>query len=193
MAKVDIQLLKKSLKINEAQLSNLAYGAALSKFKAVKEETLEEFDDHPVTKELKGGPAAENLSQSLPDGNLFSFIGFPAETDPTEPVRRALEEKLSLTKKFTVAKKGNLYSYFFVVQEPTFKDLEQVSPMPEWTTGSWLRKLEDGISGLQHYIFGVFRRSRSGTGLQVKGRVKSGRFRGIKYISEILQNFRRKF
>ncbi len=193
MAKVDIELLRKSINVNDVQLTNLAYGAALAKFKAVKAETLEEFDDHPITKELKQGPSAENISRTLPDGNLFSFLGFDAETDPTQPVRAKLEESLSLTKNHTVTRKGNLYTFLFVIKEPTLKELEDVSPMPSWTTGSWVRKIEQGISGLQHYIFGIFNRSRSGTGLQIKGKVRGGKFKPTKYLSEILRNFRRKF
>ncbi len=42
------------------QLEGLAYGAAISKFENAKEDLLEEFENHDVTKELLAGPTAES-------------------------------------------------------------------------------------------------------------------------------------
>ena len=56
-------------------------------------EMMENFDDHPVTRELQAGPAAENTSGTLGGyGNLFSFIGFPAGHSPTRPIRKYLRK-----------------------------------------------------------------------------------------------------
>ena len=42
-----------------------------------KDKFMEDFDNHPVTQEIEGGPSAKNTSNTLNGiGNLFSYIGF---------------------------------------------------------------------------------------------------------------------
>ena len=55
-------------------------------FQKIKRETIQEFDEHVVTREIEGGVNAENISRTLGGrGNLFSFIGFDANANPTLP------------------------------------------------------------------------------------------------------------
>ena len=54
---------------------------------------IQEFNNHEVTKEIAAGPKASNTSGTLGGyGNLFSFIGFEANSDPITPVKEILNE-----------------------------------------------------------------------------------------------------
>lgn len=152
----------------------------------------QEFDRHAVTKEIEDGPTAENYSNTLSgiDGNLFSFIGFVEGDNPTEIVRQALKELCSLNERPKTTISGNRIIFNFSVRVPTLQELEAFTPMP-WEPGSWLTGIERGISGLGYYLFKLrgFPQSRSGTAVQIKRELRSGKFRNVSYVSEILQNF----
>ncbi len=78
-------------------------------FELKKRQMLEEFKDHPVTKEIKRGPDAPNLSNTIfGQGNLYSFIGFRDGDSPIDPVYELLKAgtRLSNTRPRT-QKKGN--------------------------------------------------------------------------------------
>lgn len=189
MATVNIEALRKV--VNAKSLQNLAYGAALSKMSKIKRETLKDFNEHPVTVEIEGGENAK--STALPDGNLFSFIGFTQGDTPIEPVRQALEDNISVKNKAVIKQNQNLYRFEFEASVPNLKDLESAAPMPDrWSSDSWISSIEKGISGLQNYIFGIYRTSFSTTGLQVKGKIRSENYRPRKYISAILKTLESK-
>ena len=63
------------------------------KFKRIQQKFLKAFDEHPVTVELMNGPTSSNISRTLDGvGNLYSYIGFSAGTDPIRPLRKILEK-----------------------------------------------------------------------------------------------------
>ena len=154
-------------------------------FKKLKAEMLMEFDMHPVTKELVKGPNARS-SQFIDNGNLFSFIGFAKGDRPTEIVRQMLAgSRIDFS---SVTKTG----LKFVVSRPNKNDLFAATPLP-WASGrSWLRGIETGISGLGKYMYLETQASRSGAGIQTKGKFRGGTFRAVSYISKILNNFEEK-
>ena len=96
------------VKINRAEFNEQVCrfrGAALESkvSRIVKEEyfypavyeMIDEFENHPVTKEIEGGVDSENLSDTLrgkfkneSGKNLFSFIGFLAGTYPIAQIRQ---------------------------------------------------------------------------------------------------------
>ena len=50
------------------------------KVKAAQQNLLKNFEKHPVTVEIQGGPTATNVSGTLGGiGNLFTYIGFRRE------------------------------------------------------------------------------------------------------------------
>ena len=52
---------------------------------------MKNFLEHPVTMELKTGPTASNISNTLNgEGNLFGFLGFWNGQDPTEELHDLL-------------------------------------------------------------------------------------------------------
>ena len=55
-----------------------------------KQELLvKQFQTHPITVEIDGGPLATNSSGTLGGyGNLFSFIGFSSGSNPTSIIKK---------------------------------------------------------------------------------------------------------
>jgi hypothetical protein len=151
---------------------------------------VQEFESHPVTIEIASGPEAENLSGLLGGyGNLFSFIGFEKGTDPTEIIADKLRQKIPV-----VARMTNASGIFEIkINSPTKQSLDKIAKIP-WLKGrGWLDGIENGLAGLGQYLYdeGGFDKSLSGTGLQVKKRVSGVKMAKSKYISEILNNFRK--
>ena len=156
------------------------------RFEKIKDDIIKEFDEHPVTVEIKGGIYAENISGTLGGiTNLYSFIGFDENTDPTAPIRELL-----LSSKYRIINSSNGMSSQVMFEIPTTKEIFDVTPMP-WATGrSWARGIESGISGLGYYLKKV-KNSRSGLGVQSStSKVRSGAvFRNTKYISDLIRRF----
>lgn len=176
---------------------NIAYNAALTRFTAAKNESLKDFDDHPITKELRAGPDASNSSGTLGGkGNLFSFIGFYEGEDPTNIVREALEVYWNLERTPIIEDKGNRINFKFKVNSPSLTKLYSLTPLP-WEEGrSWLRGIEKGISGLGNYIYWKTLPnppSRSGTGIQSQTILRNAIFRPRDYMTEILKTFESNF
>jgi hypothetical protein len=162
------------------------------KFKMAKAALVAEFDAHPVTKELSGGPNASNLSRTLPQGygNLFSFIGFPISHDPISPVKNLLLATRKL-KKFKNSISKNTITSNFTVTLPSRAAISSVSSMP-WESGkSWVYAVESGISGFGYYMFKNYAPGRSKKGLQTDSQVRKGSFRALQggYMTRILNNF----
>jgi hypothetical protein len=147
-----------------------------------------DFESHPVTQELDGGETASNNSGTLGGyGNLFSFLGFNNGANPTAPVK-TLIQKIALDR--NVQSSGNTFK--FKVNIPSKEDFAAVSRMP-WEGGrSWLLDIERGISGLGAYLYGRFKSSRSGTGIQSKYNYTNRRFKNVKYFSEMYSKFLRR-
>ena len=78
--------------------------------------------------------------------------------------------------------------YKFKVGLVDMSILETMTPMP-WENGrSWLRGIERGISGFGAYMYGKGG-GRSGSAFQTQTQIRSGGFRNVKYMSEILKKF----
>lgn len=158
----------------------------------LKRMMISEFISHPVTVEIKAGPYAGNYSDTLVgvnQGNLFSFIGFPEDSDPINPIL----DKLNSIKISSQTQYGNS---FLNISMPKIEDIWEVTPMP-WQEGrSWAKGIESGISGLNYYLFSSkkqFENSRSGPAVQ-SSKVKSGaRYMPTQYISTLFKKYRTKF
>ena len=165
-------------------------------FESNKRKMLKDFKRHPVTKEIEGGPDASNISNTIiGSGNLYSFIGFQDGTNPVGRVYNMLNlnTRLISSKPKVVKKTKNGIHLGFRVSMPTKADLISVSKMP-WEPGSWLFRIEQGISGLGYYIYEKYiKASRSGTGIQADGRVKHSIFKRTSYMSAILKTFKKNF
>ncbi len=194
------------MELNE-QVCNLRGAALESKVaKIVKEEyfypavygMIDDFENHPVTREIEGGIDSENLSNTLrgkfknDNGkNLFSFIGFLAGTNPIAEIRQFFDPKHKdgpKCKLESTNKKRLLFN--FKITPPDIESIYKNSPMP-WATGmSWVRRIEIGIPGLGRFLNKIgAKNSRSGGGVQIKHELRSARFSPVKYLSEIFNRF----
>ena len=176
-------------------------------FEKDKQEMLDKFDTHPITEEIKEGPDANNTSETLGgEGNLFSFIGFERGSNPTVEVRDVLDNSTQIKKVGRGAKYNkSSVDYFFPIYLPLFDvELQNAAPMPWGTARSWLKAIEEGISGLNYYLFKrgeELKGSRSGPAIQLKGdkgaafssKIGSPQYKPIKYLSEILNKFKAKY
>lgn len=163
--------------------------AIKKEFEKIKNQMLEEFNDHPVTREIEAGIDASNISGTLNNiTNLFSFIGFSAGDNPTAPIKDLLQK--STFRIHGGAASGVALATFEI---PSAKTIFSVTPLP-WASGrSWARGIERGISGLGYYLR-KSQGSRSGFGIQAKKQVQKGvRFRNTQYISALINKYEKKF
>lgn len=158
-----------------------------------------------ITKEIQAGPLADNTSFTLNGyGNLFSFLGFHIEDKPIQALLTVLTNcfKLRSVKSAT----GNSYQIIVTIDYPSMEEInkEGLLELP-WASGfSWVKAIEDGVSGLSLYLYNEegFYTSRSDTGIQIAPRKKSsnklntegssgnrlrGSFDGAPYLTEILE------
>ena len=181
-----------SSSFKRSKAKEIAYQRAREVFRKKKSDLLKEFNNHPVTREIDAGPDAGNSSGTLGGyGNLYSFIGFPGG-DPIGAVRDALTNSIHLYKTPVIKIwGGGRVAFTFRGTMPDRKDLERAAPMP-WEPGSWLFKIETGISGLGSYLYGrMYTGSRSGSGIQSKRQARSATFTPLPYISYMLENFKK--
>ena len=153
-----------------------------------KKEMANDFANHPVTKELDNGPSSSNISNTLGGyGNLFSFIGFNSQEQPVTQIKNELQKPVKIKARKSIFSNGR-----FKVETniPTQESLEDSGKIP-WSTGlSWIKGIEEGISGLGFFIFkkdgGLS--SRSKTGVQTKAD-KGRQFKPTLYLTKIYKDF----
>jgi hypothetical protein len=187
--RINNQNLKPSLGANK-KFERSVEASMQKQFQQNKKELLRDFDEHPVTQELKGGVDSPNLSNTLAgQGSLYSFIGFPDGADPTSPVRELIEEAVRLGSPSRIGPVNLRYS----ISLPSEEKLMNVSRSP-WLPGrSWLFAIEEGIQGLGRFIAVRVAASRSGGGIQTKNETSGATFRTVPYLTRIFNNFAEKF
>ena len=152
---------------------------------------VDEFEDHPVTQEVWAGNLAENTSGLLGGyGNLFSFIGFDEGDDPISPISLILRQRITHSIKRTNDRGG----YMVTINLPSQESLDSVSQIP-WMKGkSWLDGIENGIAGLNRYLYDEegFDNSRSETGIQARNLIRGVSQGRTPYLSQILDNFKKR-
>jgi hypothetical protein len=178
---------------NRKLLSTVTANAE-NRLRRAKRELIKEFDSHPVTLEIEGGPDAFNSTGLLGGyGNLFSFIGFHEEEDPIELVRQLLS--VSELMKPTVIQKRGSVEYKFRVVGMTKSKLFAATRLG-WLGKSWLQGIESGLSGLGQYMHDdpdyIHGNSRSGTGIQSRVKIRGGGYTPTRYISALIRNFEKK-
>lgn len=185
------QLLKKEF-ANSKVFQNLAYGAVKKKADALKKKTMAEFDKHEVTKELERGTSGRNSLLLGGRGNFFGFLGFNQGERPVEIVRNVLEQRIGL-----VSNKGKLkkvtkttFQWDFDINIPSKEDIYSVTPMP-WSSKSWVKGVEGGITNYTQTIFKDTKRSRSGIALQTQRNIGFITFSPTPYITALLDKLRK--
>ena len=150
---------------------------------------INEIKNHPVSKELDGGPDSENVSDTLNGKeNLFAFIGFDNEDKPVDDLTELIRQNTSLDKRSIFDKKSSQLK--FNIFTPSIEEIKSATPLPFERGRSWVKGVEDGISGFGYYVYGMlFPSSRSGRGIQSKNKVRSAAYKPVRYMSELYNNF----
>ncbi len=177
-------------------------------FDPAVEELKDEFLAHPVTQEIAGGVDAANLSDTLDarfrnkdddsPANLTSFIGFDKPgTEELAPILQRLDPRHPDGPKMVYAGRSkDKLSYTYTIKAPSEEAIYDSTPFPEtWLQGgiSWVRRIEQGIPGIAHFLNVKGRStSRSGGGIQIEGVLRSGRFKPTSYLTKLLNNFLRR-
>ena len=165
----------------------------------LKGAVLADFDRHIITRELKQGPSGMNVSGTLGGvGNLFSFIGFESTANPVDLIRQVLKSHFDIhgVQRKLRGHKG-VRAYRYSLSFPVLGSFDSVAQMP-WEVGnSWIKGIENGISGFSNYMYfthgegkTIREKSRSGAAVQSKREINVGFFKPTKYISEILDKYR---
>ena len=184
---------KRSIQFKINRAVNTTVQASKPKLERAKRDALadfvREFQSHPVTQEIEGGPGARNISGTLGGyGNLFSFIGFQGGDNPIAVVQQYITEQVSKT--IHIRHQRGSRNWTLQVRTPSLAGLEAITPMP-WATGrSWLMGIHTGISGLGSYLFSdraARYASRSGAAIQTTNNLRRGRFNNVAYIIPLLQ------
>lgn len=157
-------------------------------FEKMKKEMIKDFLMHPVTREISAGPSSSNISGTLGGyGNLFSFIGFNKGDDPISPIISLLNQSHMIVSRFNT--RGFLR---ITIELPSTKEIFSATPMP-WATGlSWAQRIEMGISGYSKYLARKDK-GRSGGGIQAEETLFTGKFQNVKYISNFVNIWEKKF
>ena len=157
-----------------------------SEFNKIKNNYIQEFINHPITQEIKGGINAANTSGTLGGiTNLYSFIGFDEGTDPIRPIEDLLNKS-----NYRIVFNNKATDSTVIFDIPTAAQIFEITPMP-WAIGrSWARGIETGISGLGYYLKKI-KNSRSGLGIQSSTeQIRTGAsFKNTKYISDLINRF----
>ena len=197
MAKVYAGRIKKAAvqSMGQKALRDQAFKIMQQKLVEAQKETINEFNQHPVTAEIEAGPRAENLSGTLGGyGNLYSYIGFNQGSNPVDTLRGFLTKRPKVFKTSRFVKSQSSAEFRFRVQLPTFAEMEALSPSP-YEGRSWIKGVERGISGLGYYLHsgaGQLAGSRRGFGLQTENRLRAMTFKPVRYMTNILGKFRGK-
>jgi hypothetical protein len=189
-SKVDTRQLNKELsKSYQDAIQKQARDFAQEILNENKDQYLNEIENHPVSQEINSGPDGENISYTL-DGkeNLFAFIGFNSQDKPIEGLKNLIKQNTFLDKKSVFNTKT--FQLKFDVFTPSIEEIKSATPLPFENGKSWVKGIEDGISGFGYYVYGLlFSNSRSKRGIQSKNKVRNGTFKTVKYMSELYSNF----
>lgn len=160
-------------------------------FQKAKDALLEEFETHPVTKELDQ-ETGDNTSGLLGGyGNLFAFIGFRQGDRPTDVVRSELA-KLELIEGSQIVI-GN--KAFFKYKGTSLPFIISQTQLPELEGLSWVDGIENGISNLSQFLSRAVSNpdSKSKQGWQVKSVLRPGTsFTPTPYLTTMFNEFNKK-
>lgn len=167
----------------------------------------EEFKNDFVTKEIAAGVDSENISETLDavfredaakndsKANLTGFIGFDESPDLVlKPIRDRLDPaNPDGPKMIYKGSSKNKLEFRYEIRAPNEEAIYRDTPIP-WSPGiSWAKRIEQGISGIGYFLNRQNASgSRSGGGIQIDDKIRSGRFKPRSYLSKIFNNFLRR-
>lgn len=176
---------------SDQRLTNAVDNFVKKNFEKNKNLLLSEFNNHKITVELKNGPGASNISDTLGGyGNLFSFLGFFSSKNPTQELENLLNN-ISIRK---TTRRGKVY--YYRINLPTQSQIAGATKM-DWGSGtSWAYAVENGNfngdAALSHYIYKTWISGRSKKGVQVKGVYSESDFSPKPYLTVIFESFQKR-
>ena len=191
--KIDYEAIKRKFELHldsSPEILKAVENLAQKNFKRIHTALLRDFNNHPITQELKAGPESSNISNTLEgSGNLFAFLGFYNTEVPTLQLENLLED---ISIKRTVRRK-NIF-YFKILNVPDKGSIAGATQMT-WGSGtSWAYAVENGeFNGdaeLSHFIFKTYGGSRSKEGFQIQEEYSEDQFQPKSYMTEILSKFK---
>lgn len=170
--------------LNTKAIQKAAQTIAEKKLEKSKQQLINQFTSHKVSKEIMGGSSASNSSGTLGGyGNLFSFIGFSSGSNPVQEWVQIIQNKIRIMK---VKKNIEAGTISFEINSITNEDLSKAN-MP-WEGGkSWIQSIERGISGFSFYVSKSL--GRSGGGVQSNNQVRSSNYAPTPYWTKMWQSF----
>jgi hypothetical protein len=180
-------------------------------FEPKVKELQEAYEEHLITKEIKGEGDSPNISGTIPQDsrsegqkrrndetrtrkNLWNFIGFDAGSNPLEEIENRLDPKHANkegpTLEYVQGSARDKIEWRFKVQAPNLDKIKANTPFPDnYLSGSWLDKIEHGFPGLSHFLNAIRRNSRSGGGIQVESSLRDEEFKPQKYLTKLFGDF----
>ena len=190
--KITINQVTKKAFSNSKVFQNLAYGAVKKKAERLQKEALKELDTHTVTQELEKGPSGGGSRLLGGRGNFFGFLGFREGEQPVMVIRDAFRNRIKVRNTKGKLKKlsATSFSWEFVIDIPSSVDIYKETPL-EWSSRSWVRGVEKGITNATKTVFLDSERSRSGVALQTTRNIGFINFRPTPYVTEILNKLKK--
>lgn len=176
---------------SDQRLANAVDTFVKKNFEKNKNLLLSEFSNHRITVELKNGPSASNISDTLGGrGNLFSFLGFFSSKSPTQELE-ALLNNIYIRR---TTRRGKVY--YYKINLPTPSQIADATKM-NWGSGtSWAYAVENGNfngdAALSHYIYKTWASGRSKKGVQIEGVYSESEFSPKPYLTVIFENFQKR-
>ena len=191
--KITINQVTKKAFSNSKVFQNLAYGAAKKKAERLQSEALKELDTHVVTQELEKGPSGGGSALLGGRGNFFGFLGFREGDQPVMVIRDSFRNSIKVRNTKGKLKKLSPTSFLweFIVDIPSSVDIEKETKTLIWSSRSWVRGVEKGITNAANTIFVDSENSRSGVALQTTRNIGFINFRPTPYVTEILDKLRK--
>ena len=151
-------------------------------FNSLKREVIEKIRNTDVAQELANHTTPSAILGT--PGSLFGFLGLIEGQDPVNEIIAIFENVMS----FRISRRLKTGGIKLTIKVPDLKDFRENDLILPWQGGySVVDAIEKGLSGLENYIAAKnLSYSRSGDGIQVKQTVRWGSFRGVKWISPIL-------
>lgn len=165
-------------------------------FQKVRLQLFNDFRSHDISLEIAAGPNLTNSKFVGTDngGNLFSFIGFPVESNPIEDVIK-LMRNINIRFEGTRLTAKTLF-YNFKVDNPYPLVVDSPVTALPWEDGiSWVEAIEEGISGFGFYLYDAtrnFANSRSGPAIQIQKTLREGSYNPRPYFSVIVDKFEKR-